>query len=156
MNEEAEVEARVTALIEPTVAGLGCTLLEVLYRFEGRWVLRLIIDREVGVTLDDCAAVSAVVGPVLEVEDPIPTGFALEVSSPGVYRPLRKPAHYTQSAGKVAKFFLAPGYLAERRSRELRGEILGVEAETVLVAADGETVRLPLAGVRSARLDPDL
>jgi len=157
MTQAAEIEGRVEALLAAPVTGLGFQLLEVQFRYESRWVLRLVIDGPQGVGLDACAAVSEVAGRVLEVEDPIPHEFTLEVSSPGLFRPLRAARHFAQSVGKRVRFQLAPGFLAERRERQVRGTLVALEdEETLVVDTAGETIRLPLAGVRAARLDPDL
>ena len=156
MAQEAEVAAHVEALLEEPVAALGYQLLEVQYRFEGRWVLRLIIDREQGVNLDDCGAISELAGRVLDVEDPVPNAFSLEVSSPGVFRPLRQPRHFRQSIGKMVRFNLLPGVMDGRKEKPLRCRISGVLEERLLVEVEGETLELPLDGIRSARLDPDL
>ncbi len=178
MAQEADIEARVEGLLATPVAGLGFQLLEVRYLFEGRWVLRLVIDREEGVGLDDCGAVSELAGRILDVEDPVPTAFSLEVSSPGVFRPLKTLTHYRQSVGKIARFVLAPapgvgagppeeggqkvdegaGNDARKNAKAaiLRGRISEVKDETLILEMDGETREVPFEGIRKARLDPDL
>jgi ribosome maturation factor RimP len=156
MAQEADIEARVEGLLADPVHGLGFQLLEVQFRFESRWVLRLVIDREGGVGLDDCGAVSELAGRILDVEDPIPNAFALEVSSPGVFRPLRTPAHFRQSVGKIARLILAPDALTEVGGRVLRGRIAEVKEETLIIELNEETREVPLSGISRARLDPDL
>ncbi len=108
-----DVVSRVTELAEPLAASLGLELAEVEYKQEGaRMVLRLFIDREGGVTLDDCAAVSRELAEILDVEDFIQSRYTLEVSSPGLNRPLKKPSDYERFTGRLVKirtFELANG-----------------------------------------------
>jgi ribosome maturation factor RimP len=156
MLEEADIAARVEALLAGPIAAAGCRLLEVQYRQEGRWVLRLIVDRAPTVGLDELSAVSELAGRLLDVEDFIPHAYSLEVSSPGIFRPLREPRHFQQSIGKQVRLTLAAGFQDERRQRTLRGVIEAVEGETVRLASGEEVVQLPVSAIRSARLDPDL
>ncbi|TYO99712.1 ribosome maturation factor RimP [Geothermobacter ehrlichii] len=89
------IEERIVALISPIVEDFGLELVEVEYRREGSsWVLRIFIDKDGGVTLDDCADLSREIDPVIETEDIIPHAYRLEVSSPGLDRPLKKPADF--------------------------------------------------------------
>lgn len=157
MRREREIAEEVEHLLEAPVAALGYRLLEVQFRQEGRWVLRLLIDREGGgISLDDCGEVSELAGRLLDVEDFIPQAYALEVSSPGVFRRLRHRKHFEQSVGRIARFTLARDALPERRQRTLRGTIEAVTDEAVTLDTPDERVTLPLAAIRSARLDPDL
>lgn len=162
-EDARELAARIERLLEAPIAHLGCRLLEVIYRHEGRWVLRLVIDRapvpgepEQAVTLDDCGVVSEMAARILDVEDPIPHAFSLEVTSPGLFRALRERRHFAQSLGKRARFTLAPGALPERRERTVRGVIEAVDETGVRFAVEGERLTVPLDAIRSARLDPDL
>lgn len=158
MAAEKEIAERVERLLAPAVAAQGFRLLEVQYRQEGRWVLRLLIDRASGggVTLDDCSEISELAGRLLDVEDAVPQAYSLEVSSPGVFRPLREAKHFEQSLGLVARLTLAPEVLPGRRQRTVRGVIEAVEGETVRLALEGETLEVPVRSIRSARLDPEL
>lgn len=156
MDGTEAVTERVEHLATPTLEAMGIDLVDVEYRFEGRWVLRLLIDRPKGVTLDDCAAVSSAMGPLLDSEDPIPNEYSLEVSSPGLSRPLRKPKHFRQAVGKAVRLSLAPGALPERRQRQLRGTLTAADEETVTLDLDGERMELPFALIRNAKLDPKL
>ena len=95
---------RIREMAEPIVSGMGLELVDVEYRFEsGRWVLRLYIDKEGGVTLDDCTRVSRELGVVLDVEDPIPHSYNLEVSSPGLDRPLRRVSDFLRFKGRKVR-----------------------------------------------------
>jgi len=158
MSGEAQIAAQVEALLEQPVAASGYRLLEVQYRREGKWVLRLVIERAdgEGVSLDDCGSVSELAGRILDVEDPVPQAFSLEVTSPGVFRPLREAKHFRQSVGKTVRVHLAPEALPERKERSLRGRLEAMEDDAVVLALDDEQVRLPLSQVQKARLDPEL
>jgi ribosome maturation factor RimP len=100
--------------------------------------------------------VSELAGRILDVEDPIPQAYSLEVSSPGLFRPLRERRHFEQSLGKLARLTLAPEVLPERRQRTLRGVLVAVEGDALRVEAEGETMNIPLDGIQAAKLDPDL
>lgn len=157
MIDESGISNRVQELLQRPVAGLGYELLEVQFRHEGRWMLRLVIDVPGGVTLEACGATSELAGRILEVEDPVGHEFSLEVTSPGLFRRLKELKHFEQSIGKIAKMRLAPDYLENRKNRTLRGEIGGVDGETVVInEIGGESIRLPHYALQSVRLDPDL
>jgi ribosome maturation factor RimP len=153
----AALDARVERLLEAPIAGLGCRLLEARLRPEGRWVLRLTIDKPEGaLTLDECARVSELAGRILDVEDPIPHAFHLEVSSPGLFRPLKERRHFEQSLGKRIRLTIAHEVLPELKDRTFRAELKAVEGETLRLEKAGETLTVPLQAVKKARLDPDL
>ena len=96
-----ELLATIEALLMPILTDLGMELVDLEFKREGHsWFLRLFIDKPGGVTLDDCAEVSREVSALLEVEDPIEAPYRLEVSSPGIDRPLKKPADFDRFAGQ--------------------------------------------------------
>src|SRR5262245_757681 len=98
------IEARVRSLAEDAIARAGYELVDVEYRREpGGWTLRLLIDKDGGVTLGDCERVSREFGIILEVEDPIPNRFNLEVSSPGLNRPLKKENDFVAATGRLIR-----------------------------------------------------
>ena len=98
------IEVRLRALAEETLSRSGVEMVDLDYRREpAGWMLRVYIDRPGGVTLEDCQRVSQEFGTILEVEDPIPHQFHLEVSSPGLDRPLRKPADFVAARGRKVK-----------------------------------------------------
>ena len=101
---EAVDKARLFELLEPAVAAMGFELADLDAHFGRRGLLRLFIDREGGVTLDDCQRVSEQVGAFLDVEDPLPGSYVLEVSSPGFDRRLRTLAHFERFKGENATF----------------------------------------------------
>jgi len=144
---------RLLGLLEPAVEALGYELVELEFHGQGGGsLLRLYIDRAQGVTLDDCEQVSRQVSAVLDVEDPLPGAYTLEVSSPGLDRPLRKQADYARFAGRQAKLELL---LPRAGRRRYTGTLKGLDADEVLIEVDGEIQRLPLAEIAKARLVPE-
>ena len=133
---DAETGARtreIDRLIEPTLAALGYSLVRVRFTGKGRPVLQVMAERNdlVDMTVDDCAKISRALSAVLDVEDPIAGQYTLEVSSPGIDRPLVKLDDYVRFAGEEAK--LQTRLPIEGR-RRFRGKLLGVEGEKVHIA----------------------
>jgi ribosome maturation factor RimP len=150
----ASVQERLVTMLEPLVNTMGYEL--VLLEFsphKGSAMVRLFIDAPAGVTLGDCERVSREVEGLLDVEDPVPQNYRLEVSSPGLDRPLVKPAHYERFAGQVAKVqLIAP----KAGRRKFQGVLRGVkDGQIVLETADAGTVELKLDEIERARLVPD-
>lgn len=137
---------RLISLLEGPIEALGYELVEVEFPPH---LLRIYIDREGGVTVDDCEVVSRQVSAVLDVEDPIPGHYTLEVSSPGLDRPLRKAADYARFAGERAKVELL---LPIEGRKRFTGTLKGCEAGEVSIEVDGVLHRLPLDGISKARL----
>lgn len=142
-------------LLEPAVAALGCELVGVEYHPSGKHsLLRVYIDKPEGVTVDDCSAVSYQVSGLLDVEDPIPGQYTLEVSSPGLDRPLFLARDFERFAGQQVKLrtrFPVDG------QRNFRGVLRGLhEQQVVIEEQDGKCVSLPLDQVEQARLVPDI
>ncbi len=142
-------------LLAPVVEDLGYELLGLEYSANPKnRLLRVYIDQaERGIGLEDCEAVSREVSALLDVEEPIAGQYTLEVSSPGVERPLFKLEHFARFAGEQAVVLMAVPLDGRRK---FRGRILGVEADAVRLALDSGEVSLPMAGMNKARLAPDL
>lgn len=142
-------------LVRGVVEPMGYELVGVEYLTgqPGGSLLRVYIDREGGVTLDDCAAVSHQLSGVLDVEDPIPGNYNLEISSPGLDRPLFEPEHFERFAGRKVNVRLESTVPGRRR---YKGKLLGLEEGKVLVEVDGEVHALNLDEVRDARLVPEI
>ncbi len=139
-------------LLEPVVEREGCELVAIeILGSPGRALLRVYIDTVGGVNVDVCARVSRAISPVLDVEDPFPGAWELEVSSPGIERPLQRENDFVRFVGFGVKVKLAPGPERRRYSGVLRG----LEDGHVLVEADGMTHRLPLDQIDKAHLDLD-
>jgi ribosome maturation factor RimP len=150
MRNEAE---RLRRLLEPSVVGLGCELVGIELQGQGlRSLLRLYIDRPEGVTLDDCERVSHQVSGLLDVEDPIRGAYTLEVSSPGLERPLFTPAHFERFVGERIKVKLD---VPVEGRRSVTGVLRGMREGCVVVLEDGVEKVLPLDAIRRAHLAPE-
>ena len=142
------------SLLEAPIGALGYEVVELEFHPQGRGgLLRVFIDKDGGVTVDDCEIVSRQVSAVLDVEDPIPGAYTLEVSSPGLDRPLRKAADFARFAGQQARIDLS---LPLEGRRRFAGTLKGCEADEVSIEVDGVLHKLPLSGISKARLVPDL
>jgi ribosome maturation factor RimP len=145
-----------TTLLQPVVEGLGYELWELEYQpGRGNGLLRIYIDTEAhsGITVDDCERVSRAVSDVLDAQDPIPGNYTLEVSSPGIERPLRTARHFAPYPGE--QVFVEMVHVVDER-RRFKGRLVAADEQTIEVEVDGRTHRLPIAGIRKAHLAPDL
>jgi len=141
------------ALLQPVVEDLGYGLWELEYAAgRGSAVLRLYIDAPAGITVDDCERVSRAVSERLDADDPLPGQYTLEVSSPGMERPLRQARHFGPFVGE--EVFVEMVHPCEER-RRFKGRLVAAGDDTIEVAVDGRTFRLPIAGIRKAHLAPD-
>jgi ribosome maturation factor RimP len=151
----AGIVERVRALAEPILADRGLELVEAEFQRETRgWILRLYIDRPGGVTLDDCQKVSEELGDHLDVADVIDHPYDLEVSSPGLDRPLTRDADFVRFAGKAARIVTRDPIEGQRN---FRGRLAGLaEGAVLLTLADGRQVRMPRDLIAKARLEIEL
>jgi len=141
------------SLIEPVVEGMGYEVVDIDYRpHPTDGLLRIYIDGPNGIVLDDCTTVSHQISSVLDVEDPIPGQFNLEISSPGMDRPLRKVADFERFAGSTVKIKLTVPTLEGQRN--FTGKLKGIENEEVILEMDGETHYLALSSIDKARIVP--
>ncbi len=147
--------ARVEELIAPSVRALGYALVRLkMMGGKTRPTLQIMAERDDGVemTVDDCAQLSRAISALLDVEDPIPSAYQLEVSSPGIDRPLVRLEDFERFAGHVAKVELARPIDGRKR---YRGRLLGREGEVVRIAledGEGPVAELPFAEVSEAKL----
>lgn len=150
-----EVVERVRAIAEAILPEAGLELVEVEFRREAPgWVLRLYIDRPGGVTLDDCQRVSEELGDHLDVADVIDHPYHLEVSSPGLDRPLTREADFLRFAGREARIGTRE---AVDGRKSFRGRLAGLEADRVLLdLPEGARVAIPRDLILKARLEPEL
>ena len=156
-----ELLATLEALVMPILTELGLELVDLEFKREGHsWFLRLFIDKPGGVTLDDCTEVSREVSAILEVDDPIEAPYRLEVSSPGIDRPLKKPADYERFAGQLVKLrtrsLLDPDARGHQR-KTFVGELCGLDGSTVRLRQtdkQGGEIAIPLAEIDRANLEP--
>jgi len=139
-------------LIEPVAKAFGCELwgLEVLS--QGRHsLLRIYIDKADGVGLEDCEKVSRQISSLMDVEDPLAGQYTLEVSSPGMDRPLYKLEHYQQYIGEQVAVKLTRTF--EKR-KKIRGRLNAVEGDEIVIQAEDEEFVLPLEWIEKAKLIP--
>lgn len=147
----ATLEQKLTELISAPVEALGFELVGIEF-IRGRMsTLRIYIDSENGISVDDCADVSHQVSAVLDVEDPITTAYNLEVSSPGLDRPLFTAAHYERFIGEEVSLTLRMGVQNRRR---WVGTIKGVEGETIILNVEGKDEMFALSNIQKANIVP--
>jgi ribosome maturation factor RimP len=146
------LERQLTEMLEAPVEALGYELVGLEFIRAGEFsTLRIYIDSENGINVDDCAEVSRQVSAVLDVEDPISVAYNLEVSSPGLERPLFKAAHYEQFLGHEVSLVLKMGV---GNRRKWKGIIKQVDGETITVEADKQDNEFVLSNIAKANLIP--
>lgn len=144
---------RLNTLVEPVVTGLGYEFVG-LERSGGRGstLLRVYIDDEAGITVEDCERVSRQLSALFDVEDPIAGAYTLEVSSPGVERPLFTPEHYARFIGERVRVNLTQPQAGRRK---LTGTLVEANAEGIVVEEDGEHYHVAFDDVERGRLKPE-
>lgn len=149
-----KIEDIMRGMSEPITVSLGLELVDIEYVKEGgAWFLRIFIDKPSGITHDDCRAVSERLGTLLDDTDPIPQAYVLEVSSPGIERPLKKPEDFVKYRGRkvrVSTFAPVDG------QKEFIGELGGLEDGLINIKVKGREVTLPVESVAKVRLEADL
>jgi ribosome maturation factor RimP len=163
MTKTDATTTKLLEIAEPICEDAGYELVDLRYVHEqAGWVVRVYLDYPPGrpgaITFEDCERVSRELSAAFDVEDPVPHAYNLEVSSPGLDRPLRTADHFRRYTGETARITMHEGQDGRRR---FKGEILGVEedadggAPVVVVRVDGTEYRLPLGDVSTAKLCPD-
>jgi ribosome maturation factor RimP len=153
-NPKQVLLEKVEALVKPLLDAKGMDVVDLEFVHEhGQWILRFFLDKAGGITLDDCAEMSNALGNVLDETDPIPQAYSLEVSSPGIYRPLRKEVDYARFIGERVDIKL---YAPQDGRRHFIGTLAAVVEGNVVVESDGQKFILPLSGVAKAHLDPEI
>lgn len=152
----ADTSDNLINLFTPAIEGMGYELVGVEYLHKGGsgggGLLRIYIDNPDGITLEDCSRVSHQVSGILDVEDPIRENYNLEVSSPGLDRPLFGRRDFQRFAGNRVTLKLRTKISGQRR---FKGELQGIDDDDVLLAVDDEVFRLPLDQIDKARLVPE-
>ena len=144
---------KIESFIEPVVQSKGYELVACEWLFEeGRKILRVFIDKSEGVNIDDCSEISYLLSPLLDVEDLIPGNYSLEISSPGLDRPLKK-------LGDFEKFVASKVRLRTKTPVEGRGNfkgiLRGVEGEEVLIQIDQKVFRILHSNIHKAKIEID-
>jgi len=143
---------QLATLLQPVIEDLGFQLWGIEYQpRKGDALLRIYIDHDNGISVDDCATVSHEVSGVLDVEDPIKSAYTLEVSSPGMDRTLFNPEQFAQFAGENARVTVAQAIDGQRK---FRGRILGVEGDNITLDSDNNPVTIEFGNILKAKLDP--
>lgn len=142
---------RIAQAIEPSLEAMGYRLVRVVITSGRRPTLQVMAERrdEQAMTVEDCAQISHSVSAILDVDDPIAGGYMLEISSPGIDRPLVRAEDYDRFSGFEARIELARPIDGRKR---FRGRLLGTTADSVRLATETGEVRLPLADVMRAKL----
>jgi len=144
----------VRQVVEPILQSQGRELVDLEYQRESQgWVLRIYIDREGGVTVEDCAEVNREVGTNLEVRDLIANPYVLEVSSPGLTRPLKKAEDFIKYQTRLVK---VKTFKPIEGRRNFKGTLLGLEGERVRLMVEGRIFEIPLQGIIKANLEIEL
>lgn len=144
------VAVQVQQVVQPVVEGLGYVYFGAEFgQAENGPTLRVYIDAEQGVDIDDCAVVSRQLSAVLDVEDVVAGAYALEVSSPGIDRPLFTAEQFERYAGEEVRVRLLPG---RDSRRNYRGRLLGCDGRLATIEVDGDRHALALEDIESARI----
>jgi ribosome maturation factor RimP len=155
LSRETGVAARVAKLVEPVLEGLGFRLVRIRMIGAAGRTLQIMAERPEGVmTIDDCETASRAISPLLDVEDPVSSSYDLEVSSPGIDRPLVRPEDFTRWAGHAAKIEMISPQQGRRR---FRGTLQGYDAGEVKLGLDEggkeeRSVSLPFSEIAEAKL----
>lgn len=145
-NKEKELEG----LLKPIVEELGYELYDIEYVKENQeWFVRLFIDNESGIDLDDCEKVSEAVGEELDRVDPISTSYSLEVSSCGLERRLREPRHYEAAKGKQVTISL---FKPIDKKRNFEGILNDVKDEEIIITSDNKEIEIAFADISNAKI----
>ncbi|AZQ84124.1 ribosome maturation factor RimP [Colwellia sp. Arc7-635] len=146
----AKFEHKLTAMLRPAVEETGKELLGVEYISAGNHsVLRLFIDHENGIDVDDCAEVSRQVGAILDVEDPISSEYSLEVSSPGLDRPLFEKAQFAAVVDETVEVKIS---MPLNGRRKFKGKLVTIENDSLIVMVDNEEYELVISNIDKAHL----
>ncbi len=144
-------EQRLEVLLAPVLEELAYELVDLEFVKEGQsWYLRLYLDKEGGITLDDCEAASRAIEAVMDEKDPIEQAYYLEVSSPGLDRPLKKEKDFIKYAGEVVDVKL---YRAQNKKKTFQGELVGLKDDVVTILDEtGEPLSFQRKDIAQIRL----
>jgi ribosome maturation factor RimP len=149
-NKTDSIPERVYELIDPILRAMDIELVDVEYLTDkGRWVLRVYIDKNGGVTVDDCARVSGEIEYPIDVQDIIKHEYVLEVSSPGLNRPLTKEKDYQRALGKKVKIKMS---FPQEGRKNFKGYLKNLDDEYLHLEVNGQLFRLPRHDIMKANL----
>ncbi|HBC94043.1 MAG TPA: ribosome maturation factor RimP [Pelotomaculum sp.] len=145
------IAATVAELIQPLFEDAELELVDVTFTKEGSgWYLRIFIDKPGGVGIEDCQDFSRKIEPILDEKDPIPQSYILEVSSPGIERPLKKLADYERFSGSLANITT---YAPLEGKKNFRGRLISLRGNDVVLAVNGSEIIIPFEQVAGAHLE---
>lgn len=151
---KGNVVTKIEEIIAPVIADLGLELVDINFVKEGgRWFLRVFIDQPGGIGLEECQLVSEKISPLLDEKDPIAQAYYLEVSSPGLDRPLKKTADFQRFNG--SKINLTTYEPVDGR-RKFKGKLVAASDLAITLKVDGHDVVIPMERIASARLVPEI
>lgn len=146
-----DIPGKIAELALPVANELGLELVDVEFVREGQhWYLRVFLDKEGGIDIDDCAAVSEKLSRLLDDHDPVDRAYMLEVSSPGLDRPLKKPQDFARYSGRLVR---VKTFAPLHGQKETVGRLVGLEGEEVVFTVGTDNLRVPLEKVASIRLE---
>lgn len=145
--------SRLNEIVAPAVEAAGYEFVGLEYKLAGKHsVLCVYIDNEAGINVDDCASCSRQISAIMDVEDPITSEYSLEVSSPGVERPLFTSAHFQQFKGENVKIKLHSGVNGKRN---FHGKINAVNNNSIQIEVDGEIINFDIGQLHRANIIPN-
>lgn len=147
------IEERIASMVEPLVKDKGLELVDLEYLKEGgHWYLRLYIDKDGGVDMDDCAAISHIVSEMLDEKNPIPQAYMLEVSSPGLERPLKKEEDFVRFQGSLIMVHTTTQF---QGFKKFTGNLVGLINDEIVLEYNDERIAIPRNLVKKAHLALD-
>jgi len=151
---EKEIKEKIKEIIEIPILKKNMELVDLEWRRERNgWVLRIFIDKPGGITIADCVKISSIVGEILDKENIIHRSYILEVSSPGIERPLVKKEDYERFKGEKAKITLKTPVSGRRN---FTGIILGIKKDLVQIEVEGRIWEFSLDNIKKANLQPEI
>jgi ribosome maturation factor RimP len=154
MDMEKDLKDKIKEIIEIPILKKNIELVDLEWKRErSGWVLRIFIDKPGGVTIGDCAKISELVGKILDEEDIIHRSYTLEVSSPGIERPLVKKEDYERFRGEKAKITLKEPIEGRKN---FTGIIIGIKEDLVCIEVEGKVWEFPIENIKKANLQPEI
>ena len=148
---KGSVTESIEELVTPIIDENRLELVDVEYKKEGKnWFLRIFIDKEGGVTVDDCTRVSRQIEDLIEVEEAVPSSYILEVSSPGLNRPLKKEKDFLRFKGKLAH---VTTYTPIHQRKNFKGTIRDFQKDVLILDIDSQRLEIPKDQIAKARLE---
>lgn len=151
---KGSVTESIEELVTPIVTENRLELVDVEYKKEGKnWFLRIFIDKEGGITVEDCTQVSRQIEDLIEVEEVVPSSYILEVSSPGLDRPLKKEEDFLRYKGKQAH---VTTYTPIHQQKNFKGTIRDFQEDILILEIDHQPVEIPMSQIAKARLEIEI